>query len=164
VSGCSLYAVDVQDARDPTIDAHRTGEHSAKSSPSLKVRLAVVVKRKVITFQWGPRDETFREVQQIVLAEQPKAIAWAANNLVAGLKKECVFVLDDVCYTWTHSARSFCGGGGTRFLWRSCSGPVTAVSVAHLDPLFRVLFRDNERVCVHLWCDETNNPTQVHCY
>jgi hypothetical protein len=110
VSGCSLYAVDVQDARDPTIDSHRTGENRGKSARDLKVRLAVVVKRKVITFQWVHRDETFREVREFSLPEQPKVIAWAGNNLIAGLKKECVFVKDDVCKTWTHDARCFLWG------------------------------------------------------
>eukprot|EP00729_Bicosta_minor_P005151 gene5151-12282_t len=70
--GCSLYAFDVQDRRDPQLDSHRCGDNSEKTAIELRMRLAVVVKRKVITFEWMHRDQEFREVQEFSLPDQPK--------------------------------------------------------------------------------------------
>lgn len=63
---------DVQDRRDPQLDSHRCGDNSEKTAIELRMRLAVVVKRKVITFEWMHRDQEFREVQEFSLPDQPK--------------------------------------------------------------------------------------------
>eukprot|EP00039_Didymoeca_costata_P009001 m.119447 g.119447 ORF g.119447 m.119447 type:complete len:879 (+) comp14318_c0_seq1:145-2781(+) len=90
--GCHLYAVDVQDKRDPTADSHRCGEVRNKTPRDLRVRLAVSVRRKIIVFEWVHQHSEFREVREYTLPDQPKVIAWAGDNIIAGLKKEYVYL------------------------------------------------------------------------
>lgn len=69
--GCTLYAIDVQDRSDPTADTHRQALRSRKASPaSLKLRLAVVVRRKLITFEWVHQVPT--SIQKIRISLDPK--------------------------------------------------------------------------------------------
>ena len=77
--GCSLYALDIQDRRDPLLDSHRSSDNSEKSAIELRMRLAVVVKRKILTFEWMHRDQEFREVQEFSLPDQPKVLSWASE-------------------------------------------------------------------------------------
>lgn len=88
--GCTLYAMDVQDRRDPTADTHRSADTRQQSPVTLKLRLVVVIRRKLIIFEWVHQAVQFREVREINLPHTPEAVQWAGDCIIVGLKKECV--------------------------------------------------------------------------
>ena len=62
--GCTLYAVDVQIRSDPFADTHRrSAARRGRSAKDLRVRLAAVVKKKILTFEWAPDIGDFRDVK-----------------------------------------------------------------------------------------------------
>eukprot|EP00040_Diaphanoeca_grandis_P029545 m.173140 g.173140 ORF g.173140 m.173140 type:complete len:903 (-) comp31717_c4_seq1:125-2833(-) len=91
--GATFYAVDVQDRNDPEADTHRRSDSFRLLSPrDLKLKLAVVVRKKLITFEWVHQAQKFLEKKEINLPDQPKVVAWAGDNLIVGLKKEYLMV------------------------------------------------------------------------
>mmetsp|Transcript_10447 Transcript_10447/g.26817 ORF Transcript_10447/g.26817 Transcript_10447/m.26817 type:complete len:994 (-) Transcript_10447:2337-5318(-) len=86
--GCTLYAIDVQDRQDATADTHRSAETRQQSPVTLKLRLVVVIRRKLIVFEWVHQAVQFREVREINLPHTPDAVQWAGDNIIVGLKKE----------------------------------------------------------------------------
>jgi Vam6/Vps39-like protein vacuolar protein sorting-associated protein 39 len=100
--GCTLYALDVQDRRDPTLDSHRSGENASKSAIELRMRLAVVVRKKIITFEWMHRDGEFRERKEFNLPDQPKVLSWAGDCLIVGMKREYLYINEegDISEIW----------------------------------------------------------------
>eukprot|EP00038_Savillea_parva_P002865 m.118520 g.118520 ORF g.118520 m.118520 type:complete len:956 (+) comp10983_c0_seq4:278-3145(+) len=89
--GCTVYAIDVQDRMDPSADTHRSADTRQQSPVSLKLRLVVVIRRKLIIFEWVHQAVQFREVREINLPHTPETVQWAGNNIIVGLKKEYLF-------------------------------------------------------------------------
>ena len=87
-AGCTVYAIDVQDRMDPSADTHRSADTRQQSPVSLKLRLVVVIRRKLIIFEWVHQAVQFREVREINLPHTPETVQWAGNNIIVGLKKE----------------------------------------------------------------------------
>jgi len=90
--GATFYAVDVQDREDSQADTHHTSETRKQSPRELKLRLAVVVRRKLITYEWVHQALKFREIKELSLPDQPKSVAWAGDSLIVGLKREYLMV------------------------------------------------------------------------
>ena len=74
--GCHVYAVDVQVRADPHADTHRRARDAAPRNPSeLVVRLAAVVKRRLVVFEWNPAAGEFGdfiETRELALPDVPK--------------------------------------------------------------------------------------------
>lgn len=90
--GATFYCVDIQDRSDPTADTHRSSQTRKLRANDLTLRLAVVVKRKLITFEFVQQALSFRVIREISLPDVPKVVAWAGDSLIVGLKREYLYV------------------------------------------------------------------------
>ena len=67
--GCTAYAIDVQVRGAPHMDTHRSKRDMKMNPAELCVRLAVVIKRKILTFEWDHVSEVFEECKEVSVAE-----------------------------------------------------------------------------------------------
>ncbi len=93
--GCHVYAVDVQVRADPHADTHRARRDPARSPAELVVRLAAVIKRRLVVFEWNPAAGEFGdfiETRELALPDVPKAISWVGLAFLIGCKREYSYI------------------------------------------------------------------------
>lgn len=84
--GCLFFAADVQVRRDSKADTHRSSAGRNVPWQELVLRLAVVFKKRIVTFVWTGSD--FAEQKELALPDTPKMAIWCGTSLLLGYKRE----------------------------------------------------------------------------
>jgi Vam6/Vps39-like protein vacuolar protein sorting-associated protein 39 len=86
--GCSVYAVDVQVRGNPQADTHRAGDGRKRSPLDLLLRLAVVIRKRLVALEWVPSTGDFREIRELALPDVPKTLTWIGEAFLLGFRRE----------------------------------------------------------------------------
>eukprot|EP00047_Mylnosiga_fluctuans_P005237 m.239225 g.239225 ORF g.239225 m.239225 type:complete len:847 (-) comp13451_c0_seq1:124-2664(-) len=91
--GCVSFSADLQIVGQPKADTHRLSALRKQPGTNLTLRLAAVLKRKIITFTWTNSD--FVDQKEMALPETPRVVIWCGKQLVLGYSSRREYDLID---------------------------------------------------------------------